>query len=505
MSGTILHFLLSSKKRKSACPVCGTWSKHRQSSYHRTVQHIPLSGHPVMFEFALHKYYCKNPSCIRKIFSEPVAGLARYARNTLRLDELITSLSLRLTSTESSSFLLQEGIICSPSSCIRRLKRLVFPEKKRHIAIGVDDFAWRKGHHYGSVQVDMLTRKPVDLLDSRDYHSVHSWFLAHPEVRYVSRDGSIAFKEAISAACPQAEQIRDRFHLVKDFSSYIEKLVQRLHREMEWKKQETRPSKEDVHGVIWAHVVGMGNKVRREKIRRYQLFNELKSKGYSIREIAKKTGMDSSNIRRHQEIRLDKLLTANQWSIIKHIEQISECIAAGTMTGEQDIISCYKEIEGKDLVGLDQKLDECFKKRCVEQGRKRKLPKPSNKEIFKTFFCKGYKTSHPMLSEVLENNVDYWKLISLCREFRDMMNGYPFTHTLQKWIGLVRKLKIKECTDFCKMVELDFDAIANAVELPFNNGILEGTVNRIKNIKRMMYGKAGQRLVKMKLILNSST
>ena len=175
------------------------------------------------------------------------------------------------------------------------------------------------------------------------------------------------------------------------------------------------------------------------------------------------------------------------------------------MTGEQDIISCYKEIEGKDLVGLDQKLDECFKKRCVEQGRKRKLLKPSNKEIFKTFFCKGHKTSNPMLSEVLENNVDYWKLISLCREFRDMMNGYPFTHTLQKWIGLVRKLKIKECTDFCKMVELDFDAIANAVELPFNNGILEGTVNRIKNIKRMMYGKAGQRLVKMKLILNSST
>ena len=93
----------------------------------------------------------------------------------------------------------------------------------------------------------------------------------------------------------------------------------------------------------------MGNKVRREKIRRYQLFNELKSKGYSIREIARKTGMDSSNIRRHQEIRLDKLLTANQWSIIKHIEQISEGIAAGTMTGEQDIISHYKDVEGTDL------------------------------------------------------------------------------------------------------------------------------------------------------------
>ena len=505
MSGSILRFLFSSKKRKSVCPICGRWSKNRHSCYHRTLQHTPLSGHPVMFEFVLHKYYCKNPSCIRKIFAEPIAGLARYARNTLRLDEFITSLSLRLSSTESSSFLLQEGIICSPSSCVRRLKRLSFPEKQRHTAIGIDDFAWRKGHHYGSVQVDMLTRKPIDLLYSRDSRSVYSWFLTHPEVKYVSRDGSIAFKEAISNACPQAEQIRDRFHLVKDFSSYIEKLVLRLHRDMEWKKQETRPSKEDIHGVIWAHVVGMGNKVRREKIRRYQLFNELKSKGYSIREIARKTGMDSSNIRRHQEIRLDKLLTANQWSIIKHIEQISEGIAAGTMTGEQDIISHYKDVEGTDLIGLDQKLDECFKKRCVEQSKKRKLPKPSNKEIFKTFFCKGYKSAHPMLLEVLENNIVYRKLIILCREFRDMMNGYPFTHTLQMWIRLVRNLKIKECSDFCKMVELDFEAIANAVELPFNNGILEGTVNRIKNIKRMMFGKAGERLLKMKLILNSST
>ena len=67
------------------------------------------------------------------------------------------------------------------------------------------------------------------------------------------------------------------------------------------------------------------------------------------------------------------------------------------------------------------------------------------------------------------------------------------------------KSENKRMYGFCKMVELDFDAIANAVELPYNNGILKGTVNRIKNIKRMMFGKAGERLVKMKLILNSST
>ena len=117
MSGSILRFLFSSKKRKSVCPICGRWSKNRHSCYHRTLQHTPLSGHPVMFEFVLHKYYCKNPSCIRKIFAEPIAGLARYARNTLRLDEFITSLSLRLSSTESSSFLLMLSAVLS-SLCL---------------------------------------------------------------------------------------------------------------------------------------------------------------------------------------------------------------------------------------------------------------------------------------------------------------------------------------------------------------------------------------------------
>ena len=110
-----------------------------------------------------------------------------------------------------------------------------------------------------------------------------------------------------------------------------------------------------------------------------------------------------------------------------------------------------------------------------------------------------------MLKELFDRDIKYKELAKLCQEFRDMMKGNPFTHTLEKWVGLVRNLRIKEGAEFCKMIELDWQAILNAIELPFSNGVLEGTVNKIKTIKRMMYGTANVNLIKMKLLGKDST
>lgn len=199
--GSSLCFQLHSKYKRRPCPICGTMSSGRHGTYIRTLQDMPLCGYPVTLEFTLYKYYCKASSCKRKIFSERIPSL---------------------------------------------------PDIPVPTAIGIDDFAWKKGHTYGSVQVNLLNHKPVDVLGERDSHSVYLWFLKHPGIRYVSRDGSIAFKEAISRACPHAEQIRDRFHLVKDLSEYINALVARLHRRMEWQTSDRRPSQEDIHGILWA-------------------------------------------------------------------------------------------------------------------------------------------------------------------------------------------------------------------------------------------------------------
>lgn len=503
--GSSLCFQLHSKYKRRPCPICGTMSSGRHGTYIRTLQDMPLCGYPVTLEFTLYKYYCKASSCKRKIFSERIPSLPEYSRNTSRLDEHIRDVSCRLTSVDSSRILFSEGVRCSPSTCIRKLGRAVPPDIPVPTAIGIDDFAWKKGHTYGSVQVNLLNHKPVDVLGERDSHSVYLWFLKHPGIRYVSRDGSIAFKEAISRACPHAEQIRDRFHLVKDLSEYINALVARLHRRMEWQTSDRRPSQEDIHGILWAHAVGLGDKRRREKLFRFQRFNELKSKGYSIAAISRNLGIDSSYVKRHQEIKLDRMLSPNQRNIIRHIDEIADAISCGKMAGEHDIAAQYPDIREEDLKGLDKKLDECKKKICSESGKKRKISMPSKKEIFRTFFRKGYQTTQPMLKILLEGDPRYRRLIQLCLEFREMMNGAPFTHTLDKWIKLVHEQGIKECSAFCRMIELDWQAVLNAIELPFSNGVLEGTVNKIKTIKRMMYGAAKVKLLKMKLLNSTST
>lgn len=85
------------------------------------------------------------------------------------------------------------------------------------------------------------------------------------------------------------------------------------------------------------------------------------------------------------------------------------------------------------------------------------------------------------------------------------MNGNKSGILLKEWLQKAKSYRIKELTSFARMISLDMDAVENAINLPWNNGIMEGTVNKIKTLKRMMYGRASFSLLKLKLLAYLST
>lgn len=101
-------------------------------------------------------------------------------------------------------------------------------DKDNIIRVCLDDFAFKKRYSYGTIMVDLESHRIIDILDSREKEPVTEWLKNYPNLKIVSRDGSQIYASAITEAHPDAIQISDRFHLLKNLSEAVEKYMIRL-------------------------------------------------------------------------------------------------------------------------------------------------------------------------------------------------------------------------------------------------------------------------------------
>ena len=93
--------------------------------------------------------------------------------------------------------------------------------------IGIDDWAFRKGRNYGTNIIDHETSSPIDLLPERDSETVKEWLEKHPTIEAMTRDRSGEYRDAITEALPDAVQIADRWHLLKNLREAIQRYLSR--------------------------------------------------------------------------------------------------------------------------------------------------------------------------------------------------------------------------------------------------------------------------------------
>src|SRR5579862_2556145 len=197
-----------------ACPLCGRLSRRVHSRYGRTLTDLPWNRITVRLHLRSRKFFCDNPSCERKVFTEPIPELAaRYARKTARLSDTLLHLTYIIGGDAATRIARMLGLLVSPDSLLKRMKKQA---NKCHPlntprAVGIEDFAFRRGDRYGTILIDLQTRKPLDLLADREGATVEKWLKDHPGIQIVSRDRSPTFAEAVREALPHALQVADRF------------------------------------------------------------------------------------------------------------------------------------------------------------------------------------------------------------------------------------------------------------------------------------------------------
>lgn len=215
-----LYIKMRSKTHSFKCPECAQETETYHGTYLRKVQDLPILGKTTRLHITANEYVCKNESCSKVTFVEDFDGfLSYYGRMTERCADFICTLAME-TSCEGCSICRAMNLQISGDSVIRLLTKRYRLQStpKCGSAIGVDDFAFKKRHTYGTIIVDQATHRPVAILDGRDGNN-------NKHIKTVTRDRASAYSTAIQEILPDAMQIADRFHLHQNLLEAIKNTV----------------------------------------------------------------------------------------------------------------------------------------------------------------------------------------------------------------------------------------------------------------------------------------
>lgn len=431
-------------------------------------------------------------------------------------------------------------------------------DKNSILRVCLDDFAFKKRYSYGTIMVDLDSHRIIDILDSREKEPVIEWLRNYPNIEIVSRDGSQVYASAITEAHPGAIQISDRFHLLKNLSEAVEKYMLRLFParleipataktrtpEMQAlldtrnRAQRIRFAKTKYEEGLTVNEIALLMHSSLSTVSKYLAMKEkdipedinsarerqhkmaiftreqkvayvrkLFEEGCSFQEISRITGHvyntikrylseDSSNINGHYDNRRSGKLQPYEPEVLElrskglTYTKITEIIKKKGYTGTVDALRVFmqKEREHQKKCEIESpELKEYISRKWMVQL------------VYKTIdHVKGI--TQEQYEEIIKKYPILGKAYQMLRSFHELM----FSKSLDKlelWMEETEKLQIDEVNSYLAGLRKDLDAVKNSIIYSYSNGLAEGSVNKLKVIKRIMYGRNSFKLLKSKLLL----
>jgi transposase len=498
----------------ACCPGCNGVSTSLHSTYSRVLRDLPWHGFKVEIDVRVRRFRCRASNCSRRTFAETLPLVScRYGRQTSRLSETIRLIGYALGGEAGARLAQRLGMETSGDTVLRRVKSGPVPPVERTVAVGVDDWAWRKGQRYGTILVDLDKHVPVDLLPDRSADSLAAWLQSHPGVVVISRDRSSLYAEGAARGASEAIQVADRFHLVCNLTSAMERVLDRKRTEL---AQAVEPI--TTAPVLAESAPPVKIKSKAEEIRdarrqcrmdRYHQVVELFRQGMSQREISGTLHIERKTIR--------SFLRAGQFPerATPHrkppqVNAFADFLNRRWKEGCHNATALWREIQTQGYTGGRSMVAQ-FVAHLRTQGTKyfRKLtctrpnPKPPSPRQVAMLLARRPETlkddEQQLLSKLNEGCPEISTLQALAQGFAAVFRSKR-SEGLNEWITEVSKAGLTEIARFCKGLACDADAVNAAVTLPWSNGQVEGQVNRLKLVKRQMYGRASFQLLRCRVL-----
>nr|WP_328702494.1 ISL3 family transposase [Belnapia arida] len=193
---------------------------------------LPWQGRPVQLRVQARRFRCLEPACPRLTFAERLTDTALpAARRTGRLDDLQRHLGLAAGGEVGSRLAARLAIPVSADTLLRLARRTgAVPQARPPVRVlAVDDWAWRRGHRYGTVLVDLERNRVVDLVPKRSAESLAAWLKANPGVAVVARDRAGVYADGVRQGAPDAVEVTDRWHLLRNLGDAVHAAAERHH------------------------------------------------------------------------------------------------------------------------------------------------------------------------------------------------------------------------------------------------------------------------------------
>jgi transposase len=501
--------------RVARCPVCAKQSLRVHSRYTRTLADLPWQGIPVTLHLHVRRFFCEEVNCHRAIFAERLSDVVRhYARRTERLDEWFTHVSFALGGEAGSRLLRDLGVVVSGETLLNHIRSTHLQDHETPRVLSVDDFAFRRGTRYGTVLVDLERRELVDVLPDRSADTFARWLSAHPGVEVVSRDRGGEYAEAARRAAPHAVQVADRFHLMKNLRDVVLRVF-RQHIEVL-----------DLVPTPMNHFQKLTNlrldrKASKERTKEHtrELFESihaLSKKGMKNAQVARELGIHRHTVekylafktppqRRHFTKKISAIAPYEDYILGRWEQGCRNATQIWREISEQGYPGAYKNVVRitrylKEQERLAKPLPDRPPGILASHAAGILVKRPENRSKGEIQTLKRLKTIH----RVTERCCALFEQFAGMLRDKEQRSEEQVRRRLEEWIGEAKASGVAEVKAFAMKLVQDMKAVVAAMILPYSQGQTEGRINKLKLVKRSMYGRGEFDLLRQRVLYAAS-
>jgi len=453
---------------------------------------------------------------LRKTFAEQIPDVVRaYARRTQRLAQAQREIAYSDGGEAGACLTAKLKMPTSPDTLLRLIRSATDPETPCPRVLGVDDWAIRKRHTYGTILVDLERQKVVDLLPDRKPETLAQWLGEHPEIEIISRDRGDEYIQGIAQGAPQVIQVADRFHLLQNLLEVVERLLKRSPvdlrqaarvcveaSELTQLKKQPEPQRE----TAVAPVDGSPPLTTHRELRFIEV-KELQAAGCSHREIARRLKIDRRTVSKYFHLEAPPLISRQNSSASKVLPYL-DYVQKRWDEGCHNLTTLLVELQTQGFTGSYASLQRAVHIR-LGVGKIRTAQEAAPKRV-------GFSPRQAAWTIVRpENRLRSQQKafrIALCEVSSQVSQAYDLSQTfremiekqeakkLDAWLKSAEKSRIDEFERFATSLRSDYEAVKAALMYPWSNGQVEGQVNRLKLIKRQMYGRANFDLLRKRVL-----
>lgn len=407
----------------------------------------------------------------------------------------------------------------SRDTVLRCLSKMPLPVVQTPKQVGVDDFAFRKGQRYGTIVVDLEQGCPLALLEDREAGTLAAWLAQYPEIEVLSRDRSKAYRQGMNQGAPTAIQVADRFHLLQNLVEPLEKVFR--HHAKALKEIESATQTEGASVIVLPPAKPLPSSTHRHRAQRrtrYEKIVTLYRQGWSTTAIAHQVRVSARTVQRYlKHEQFPERQSRSDCGQSPTLEPFKRQLLQQWNAGCYEARTLFRAIQQQGYRGSYQTVARYVRRLRQAQGLElRQLPRrrlrrtlvDSNRKVLTARRAAWLVLRRPehcneeeqALLCRLQQHPSFTIAIQLAQAFIELVRQRQ-GEQLDQWLTQALQSSLMPFRRFAKSLKEDYAAVRAGLTLAVSNGQTEGQINRLKMLKRQMYGRAGLALLRHRFLL----